>query len=264
MERVSFIVTATGARISCLLNPEHVVQRRTAGLRRPWAATGPVSGAMLTDDILLHTGGGTTEVDLDLLFDTELAGDRTTTEVSTFSDVRELTRPLWNLAENSTDGTTGASPTGSGGRTGPVGSVRFFWGDRWNFLCVVLAVAERLERFDASGAPSRSWLRLRLRRIPDPSPPPMDPVAGSSIDSATLAELAATAPAQDFHTTLGAGTDAEGGLIGAERLDELASRYYPGRPWLWRLIAAANNLDAPPWAPAGVSLVIPAAPTEGP
>ena len=44
-------------------------------------------------------------------------------------------------------------------------TVRLVWGKSWNVPAVVVAVAERFERFDASGSPQRSWLRLRLLRV---------------------------------------------------------------------------------------------------
>ncbi len=80
-------------------------------------------------------------------------------------DVRALTRPLWDLAENAFSDGFGAPPP-----------VRFIWGKSWNMPSVVVAVAERLEQFDANGTPQRSWLSLRLRRIEEPEPraaPPM-------------------------------------------------------------------------------------------
>lgn len=250
MERVTFIVSDTGARIGCLLNPEHLVQRRYAGLRRPWSGSGAITGASLSDDVLLHTGGGRTEIDLDLLFDTELASETQTTDVPTATDVRELTKPLWDLAENRPDLRDRAR----------IATVRTVWGKGLNVLAVVESVAERLERFDSSGTPTRSWLRIRLRRVPDPAPPPVDPATSGIPSAEQMATMAETAGPSDFHTALGASVDDSGSMSGGERLDELASRYYGGRPWLWRLIASANGLDDAPWAPAGATLVIPDAP----
>lgn len=250
MERVTFIVTDTNARISCLLNPEHLVQRRTAGLRRPYAGAGYLTATAASDDVLLHTGGGRTEIDLDLLFDVELAPPRSTAEAPRNPDVRELTRPLWELAEN----------TGTPDDPRRTSSVRMFWGDHWNVLCTVVAVAERLERFDASGSPSRSWLRLRLVRIPDPTPPPLEsPTDGPTPEQ--LSAAAASAEVAAVHVALDHGRDAEGEQAGGERLDELAARYY-GQPWLWRLIAVANGLYDSVFAPPGAALVIPEAPAE--
>ncbi len=74
MERVAFIIEKTGERIGCMLNPETLVARRSAGLLRRNGVSGPLQTTRLTDDPLLYTGGGATEMILDLLFDTTLAG----------------------------------------------------------------------------------------------------------------------------------------------------------------------------------------------
>jgi len=99
VERVSFLVEATGTRLSCLLNPETLAVRRLAGVRPRQTASGALTGAELSDDPLLHTGGGRTEIDLDLLFDLSLGGGTVVAD-----DVRDLTRPFWNLAENAVFG----------------------------------------------------------------------------------------------------------------------------------------------------------------
>src|SRR5262245_50331990 len=116
MERVSFLVEATGERLGCMLNPESVVTRRRAGVHSRHSLAGPLAGAALNDDPIVYTGGGTTEIDLDLLFDVTLAGSSVTTD-----DVRNLTRPLFELAEGrATQGSSGEAPL-----------VRFVWGKRW-------------------------------------------------------------------------------------------------------------------------------------
>ncbi|HEY8790058.1 MAG TPA: hypothetical protein VIM10_13120, partial [Actinopolymorphaceae bacterium] len=263
MERATFIVESTAERIPCLLNPEQVVVSRTAGLRRPQAGSGPVTGFGRSDEPLLHTGGGRTEMELRLLFDTALVTDPTPV-----TDVRDLTSRLWNLTENqsSTAGalagrgsggtnTAGASAgvAGSGAGPGILGSgglgdqssatavptagnvplVRFLWGMEWNVLGVIDAVAEQLERFDAGGAPTRSWLFLRLVRVPDPRPTAVEPPIGGvplGDELAAAAEAAASDP-QGVHQVLGDGQPAEDGDPGAggERLDALAAQAYGGR-----------------------------------
>src|SRR5262245_14288498 len=95
MERVAFLLPS-GERIGALLNPESLVVRRTAGLRPRSAVGGAITGGGPTDDPILFTGGGTTELLLELLFDVSLLGSSVQTE-----DVRDLTQPLWRLAENS-------------------------------------------------------------------------------------------------------------------------------------------------------------------
>lgn len=154
MERVAFLIEETNERLGCLLNPETLVLRRTAGVRPRQSASGQITGAGLADDPLLYTGGGRTELDLDLLFDVTLPGSSVRGE-----DVRDLTAPLWRLAENS-------QATAGYGRP-PL--VRLIWGKSWNIPGIVVAVAERLEFFTPAGVPRRSWLRLRLLRVETPT-----------------------------------------------------------------------------------------------
>ena len=242
MERVAFLIESTGERLGCLLNPESLVMRRWAGIRARSSIGGPVRGTALADDPLLYTGGGTTELLLDLLFDVSLAGSTIQT-----SDVRELTRPLWRLAEN-------AEVVNGYGRP-PL--VRFVWGKAWNVPAVVAAVAERLEQFDAGGAPRRSWLRMRLLRVgeaaaAEPTSTPMAVAEGALTPSEAEADLL------EIHEVVGGGplADEETENPAGQRLDELAERYY-GDASLWRLIAEANGIDDPQRVPAGVLLRIP-------
>lgn len=206
---MTFLVERTGARISCLLNPEALEARRTAGVVRRRGAGGAVLGMPRTDDPLVATGGGVTEYDLRLLFDVDVANEgralRPTAVVAQIPpppeqgvtppppegpeapapealagslppepgvdgppaapppdpgpppvlDVRSLTQPLWALAEtgDTVDGLVAPQ------------LMRMIWGKSWNVLGVVIAVAERLEQFDANGVPQRSWLSMRLRRV---------------------------------------------------------------------------------------------------
>jgi Contractile injection system tube protein len=242
MERIAFLVESTGERIGALLNPESLVVRRRAGVGPRRAAGGQLAGAGLADDPLLYTGGGRTELDLELLFDVDLA--RPTLDVD---DVRELTGPLWQLAEN-----------GAEERYGRPALVRFVWGKSWNVRGIVGAVAERLERFTAAGTARRSWLSLRLLRVAEgpvtraseaPTPPP-----------AAQLDAAAQAPPDVpvAHEVLGAG--GEGGV--GESLYDLAFAYY-GNPGLWRLIAGFNGITDPLRVPPGTVLRIPPAPGAG-
>ena len=72
MERVTFLVERTGERIPCLLNPEALEVRRSAGIVRRRGAGGAVIGNPRTDDPLVATGGGITDYELKLLFDVDL------------------------------------------------------------------------------------------------------------------------------------------------------------------------------------------------
>jgi hypothetical protein len=228
MERVAFLIEETGERIGCLLNPESVVRRRLAGVRSRRSVGGPATGRALEDDPLIYTGGGMTELQLDLLFDVSVSGSTIASE-----DVRDLTQPLWNLAEN--------AERGDGENRPPL--VRFIWGKTWNIPGVISAVAERLEYFTPGGVPRRSWLRLRMLRSGtsaagvvnnpprvfrtlDAEPPNATPVAEPRI-----------------HEVIGGGVGEDGEPI-AERLDEIAWRYYLN-PAVWRGLAQLNNIDNP-------------------
>jgi hypothetical protein len=245
MERVALLVESTGERLGALLNPNTLEVARSAGVRNRQAATGLLTGAARSDDPLLYTGGGRTSFTLDLLFDVRITGSSVQGE-----DVRDLTRPLWELSETATSATPASGA--------PV--VRFLWGKAWNVPGVVTAVAERLEDFDAGGVPARSWLRMRLARVPED--------AAAPDEGGTLApsQLAAGEPVEGMpgqaeeivtHRVLGEGPDSPG-----ERLEDIAVLYY-GNPALWRLLAALNGIDDPGRVPAGTVLQIPPAPTGG-
>jgi Contractile injection system tube protein len=236
MERVALLIETTGDRLGCLLNPESVVTRRHAGVQPRRSAGGKLTGAALADDPLLYTGGGHTELLLDLLFDVTVAGSTIVSD-----DVRDLTSPLWNLTEN------GAAGNGYG--RPPL--VRFVWGKSWNIPGVVTAVAERLEQFTSTGTPHRSWLRLRFLRVGEAE------AAADASGARALALAKAQAGPQlgedqvAIHRVLGAGD----GLAG-ERLEDIAFLYY-GDPSAWRVIAAFNGIDDPARVPAGTLLRIP-------
>jgi hypothetical protein len=240
MERAAFLLEQTGERIPCLLNPGSVVVRRLAGVRPRQSSSGPLTGAALKDDPLIYTGGGMTEILLDLLFDVSLGGATVPA-----ADVRDLTRPLMDLAEGQ---------QGDDGY-GRVPLVRFVWGKAWNVLGVVAAVAERLEWFTEGGEPQRSWLRMRFLRTAS--------LASDSSNNQTPDLPLSDVPKQldvapeslRFHQIEGAGEKGEGGG-GTERLDEIAHAHY-GNPAWWRLIAVFNKIDNPSDMAAGTVLNIP-------
>jgi hypothetical protein len=241
MERASFLVEKTGDRVDCLLNPSSVVVRRLAGVQHRHSSTGPLTGGSLKDDPLIYTGGGMTEILLDLLFDTSLAGSTITAE-----DVRDLTQPLARLAEGSD----------TAGENTQVPLVRFVWGKAWNVLGVVTAIAERLEYFNADGAPQRSWLRMRMLRVSSPLIQAVEnwisdlaPEDLPGPDDVPLENL-------QFYETTGAGQDPENEGGSAERLDEIAYRVY-GNPLWWRRIANFNGIDDPWKVEAGRLLGVP-------
>jgi hypothetical protein len=238
MERVCFLLDDTGQRISCLLNPDSVVVRRAAGVRTRDEAGGRLTGSGLADDPVHFTGGGRTEIELDLLFDTSLAGSTIASQ-----DVKELTGPLWELSENYA-GADGAAR---------LRSVRLVWGKAWNVEGFVTAVAERFERFDPFGAPQRSWLRMRLLRT------------GRLMATSQVVPQAAVGyalpPASEIaedevivHEVVGGEPGDEAG--GGERLDLIAARYY-GEPSLWRVLAAFNGVTDPTRIPPPRTVRVP-------
>jgi hypothetical protein len=225
------------------------------------SAAGLLTGAALADDPILYTGGGTTELELDLLFDVTLSGSSAPTVSSTptgtrppppvLEDVRVLTGPLRQLAEGS------AAASGESAAAPPV--VRLVWGKSWNIPGVIVALAERFEYFTAQGSPQRSWLRMRLLRVAEPMVRPAIGSTGTTMTmmTATGSEVATGAegvPADQLraHEVLGAG----GNEPASERIDEVARRYF-GRPAAWRFLSLFNGLDDPSSIPPGTLLRIP-------
>jgi nucleoid-associated protein YgaU len=255
MERVAFLIEHTGERIGCLLNPESIVRRRAAGLRRRRSAGGLLTGRGLSDDQLIYTGGGTTELNLDLLFDVSVSGSTIATE-----DVRDLTAPLWALAEN--------VPVEDGYGRPPL--ARFIWGKSWNIPGVIAEVAERLEWFTPEGIPRRSWLRMRMLRVAEsqsqsqafrhsnPAIAPA-PAAGSfaGASPATSARGAAAAGGGRVYEVVGEsseGGSSEGGS--SEPLYNIASRHGRHPSW-WKVIAEHNGIDDPLRIAPGTQLRVP-------
>jgi len=226
MERIAFLIEPEDVRISCLLNPETVVIKRTTGIKARESIGGPLTGPGMSDAPLMFTGGGQTWIDLELLFDVHLSGGTFRTH-----DVRDLSGVFFKMAENSVD-TNGIS-------TPPV--VRMVWGKSWNIPGVITHVAERLDCFSASGVPARSWLKLRMRRVPEDEGETLslfewlnnletslkiiDQLDHQAADSALTNEQSAV-------------------VLFNERLDLLAQRFY-GNPALWRFIAAMNRITDP-------------------
>ncbi|MET3723705.1 CIS tube protein [Sphingomonas trueperi] len=250
MERVTFVIEATGDRFSALLNPESLEMRRTAGLRRRAGAGGVVLGGARTDDPLIATGGGATEYDLYLLFDVDLAEEARSVRAADQApslgsrDVRELTRPLWNLSENA---------GGEDGTSAPP-MVRFIWGKAWNVPGVITAVAERLEQFDANGAPRRSWLSLRLRRVEERVPSP-------AVPQPTSPQFEVATPLRDERNIVNYDSIAvaagEGGML-LNRLYLIAAERYGDAAYA-RAIARFNGLDDLLRIPEGGALTLPPA-----
>jgi hypothetical protein len=229
VERVAFLVEATGDHITCLLNPESLVVSRTAGIQPRQVAGGRLVGQGLSDDPLLLSGGGHTELQLDLLFDVDLVDPPAPRP----DDVRQLTGAVTQLAENSDD---------SDGRRRPP-TVRFVWGRAWNLPGVVTEVAERFDRFSDSGEPLRSWLRMSFVRT------------GLGTDAAPSDDYESVAAPTDFDLTgqpsrsvtpLGEENDdpSSASTINPLQLGLMSLDAF-GTPFLWKLLMQYNNVDNP-------------------
>ena len=245
MERVAFLIEETGERIACMLNPEDMVVRRLAGVRPRRSTGGALTGAGLADDPLLFTGGGMTELHLNLLFDVSLAGS-----TATVTDVRDLTYPLWQLAENAADEQNYGRP--------PL--VRFVWGKSWNIPGIVSAVAERLDYFAAGGEPLRSWLSMRFLRVAESASAVL--AERRPLRSFQLPEELTPQPSTQTGTTPTETVGAEfqvHEIAAGERLDQLEYKYYGhlGHPSLWRWLAIVNDVVDPLHMPPGTPLHIP-------
>ncbi|MEU7873020.1 hypothetical protein [Dactylosporangium sp. NPDC049140] len=237
MERVAFIVDTTGERIDCLLNPETFEVRRLAGVRTPAAGAEPIVGRGRADDPVRYTGGGRTELQLDMVFDVGLMETAGAPQ-----DVRALTARLWNLAENS------AQELGNG--RPPL--IRLVWGKSWNVPCVVSAIAERFDAFNSGGAPGRSWIRLKLLRVGEP-----DAASARSFDDELTRSATATAGADRPAAVEAIGDGGRpDGAPGSARLDLLAAEAL-GSPMRWRELAAHNDVVDPLAVTAGTVLAVP-------
>jgi hypothetical protein len=189
------------------------------------------------DDPLMFTGGGRTELDLELLFDITISDLAT----DLYSDVRELTRPLIMLAENVVEA--------QGVRRPPL--VRFVWGKAWNIPGIVVSAAERFDYFTAEGVPRRSWLKMKLSRVADPTEEMFQPFPDPPPPPAAIDDTAE--PAGQVTT---AGDGGEEGDFQGVRPDTVAAQAL-GNPLSWRLIAVYNDLDDPFAVEPGTVLQVP-------
>lgn len=236
MERVAFLIEDTGEHLGCLLNPESVVMVRKAGVEPRRSAGGKLTGSGLADDPLLFTGGGHTELRLDLLFDVDLAAAGLHVH-----DVRQMTRPIWALAENSAEAERQRRPP----------SVRFVWGRAWNVPGIVTEVAERFDRFASDGSPLRSWMRMVFVRVGQSA----DEEGGENYELARrLPAVDLTAPPVDTLPVYGDGStyggtsapdaSAAAPAVPPGELGRLSLAAF-GTPLLWKLLLEYNNIDDP-------------------
>ncbi|SES63703.1 hypothetical protein SAMN05216326_10168 [Nitrosomonas marina] len=237
MERVTFLVEDSNDRLSCLLNPETVVMRRTTGVRPRESLSGLISADRSGDNPLLFTGAGTTTIELDLVFDVTIPGSSIVSQ-----NVRDLTQPIWNLAENQQRSDRMHRPA----------VCRFIWGKSWNIPGVISAIAEKLESFSPQGIPRRSWLRLRLIRMQEQPtssllesemwPVEEQQTAGIAIEQLNLAETTEFQN-EDLFSEI-ADAQLELPENANERID-LSAFHQTGDPYQWRELAQRYSLSDP-------------------
>jgi hypothetical protein len=257
MVRAAFRIESTGRLVSCMLNPSQLVFRRSAGVKYRRSVGGAVAAGRSSDQPLHFTGAGTTELTLDLLFDVNLQSGGAIGTPET--DVTGLTRPLWELAEKAEVEDGIVQP--------PI--VRFIWGKAWNFPAVVVAAAERFDAFDSSGAPQRSWLRLRLLRVDEPdadsvqSPVPLERVPPVATEGAPseMGDFPLPDETEDAEPPTDDDTEEERVVAGL-RLDVLAEAHL-GSASRWRDIAEANGVEDVLRVPLSALLSLPVTPSPG-
>ena len=277
MERITFLVERTGDRIPCLLNPESLEVRRSAGLVRRRGVGGAIIGNPRTDDPLVATGGGVTEYELKLLFDVDLLADNSGAgvpapaaavspapaeslmaglaegEEGTPEDAADAgatppelpALPTTAPPPPSVDVRTLTQPLWSLAENGePVAGllapqrIRFIWGCSWNVPGVIVSVAERLERFDPQGVPKRSWLSMLMRRVEEELESGSAPPPPTSPQFEVNSPEPATGESGDDSVTLP--VDEEG--VPLTPLYIVAAERY-GDPRYDRAIAEYNGLD---------------------
>jgi hypothetical protein len=157
------------------------------------------------------------------------------------SDVRQMTRPIWSLAENSAEVDKKRRPP----------SVHFLWGRAWDMPGIVTEVAERFDRFSPDGSPLRSWMRLVFVRVGQSA----DEEGGENYELAQrLPTVDLTAPPVETVPVPGDGTFDAGALTqdgGAPRpltstreYGIISMRSY-GTPLLVKQILAKTGIDDP-------------------
>ncbi len=229
MEKVAFLIEDSGEQIYCLLNPETLAVTRTAGVEARQSSGGRLTGSGLADDPLLFTGGGRTELKLDLLFDIDLLPSHLEA-----SDVRQLTRRIWALAENSAKVQRQHRP--------PL--ARLLWGQAWSIPGIVTEVAERFDRFATDGSPLRSWLRLTFVRVGTAA----DEEGGEAWELAQrLPHIDLSAPPATALEVVdeGSPTSEDGeATINPTRLGLFSLEAF-GNPFQWKELLAYNDIDDP-------------------
>jgi hypothetical protein len=210
--KAKFLNVDTGEEIPCMFNPPSYSFSKD----NSWAeATGK---GMNTPALFEFNGGKSSDLTIDLFFDTHLTGE----------DVRKkYTNAIWKLAlvEPSTvDAVT---------QKGRPPVCEFSWGTAWSFKAVVTGVTQKFTFFLEDGTPTRADVTVKLRQVEDAGKyPGQNPTSGGQAG-------------QRVHV-----------VQQRETLDMIAAREY-GASRYWRLIAEANKIDDPLRLKPGQMLSLP-------
>ncbi len=210
--KAKFTNLTTGDEIPCMFNPESYEFSK----QNSWG--GPQAKGSNTPGYFEFNGGKSTDLTLNLFFDTHMAGE----------DVREkYTNAIWNLAL--VDPSTKDATTGKGAPP----EVEFRWGQAWSFKAVVITVTQKFTLFMEDGTPTRADVTVVLRQIEDEdSYPGQNPTSGGTAG-------------HRVHV-----------VQQRETLDIIASREY-GEAKHWRVIAEANGIADPLRIRPGTRLSLP-------
>ena len=188
----------TGERIDCLFNPTEYSLSKS----NTWS---PVPMVGFNVPPTEFTGGGPTDLKLDLFFDTYEANE----------DVRTYTDKIFNLAKISKETVDSATS-----RRRPPRCL-FNWGRVFSFQAVITSVSVSYTMFRADGTPVRATMSLSLQECKDADvQEPQNPTSQGSWG-------------HKIHV-----------VRPNDTIDLIAAQQY-GDPTAWRFIADTNDLDNP-------------------
>jgi hypothetical protein len=164
-------------------------------------------------------GGNPKSLKMQLFFDTYLEGTDVTQYTNKLFQMMEINP---KLPEKSTTQSTGAPP-----------KLKFSWGTKWSFDCVLESLSVNYTLFLGDGTPVRATADLQLKQ---------------AVDEKEQAGTNPTSGGMGGEHTL---------LIGpGDRLDLIAFKEY-GDAKMWRIIAQANGITDPRKIRPGQRLIIP-------
>jgi hypothetical protein len=210
--KATFTNLITEESIPCMFNPPSYEFNK----ENSWAEQN--TKGTDTPGFFEFNGGKSSDLNLDLFFDTHMTGE----------DVRaKYTNKIWKLAlvdQSTVDATTGK---------GHPPTCEFRWGQAWSFKAVVVSVNQKFTLFLDDGTPTRADVKLKLRQVESEGAyPGQNPTSGGTAG-------------HRIHI-----------VQQRETLDLIASREY-GEAKYWRHIAKANGIADPLRIKPGTALSLP-------